>query len=172
MYAFIVARELQSQDCINTTDSFYAPCLYYTYKIFSELIIIQWITMRPFKWRHAIHSILSVKNRGGPIVVGIAYNAYPQNILCLKCLPTNFEILLHIKPKKIKIVNFLDLKFALFYYEWIVPTHREKVRPPSASTYRGHSNLVTLSTAQPGWIRSEMHQSWRCVASRSCVSYT
>ena len=73
--------------------------------------------------------------RGGLIVKGIAYNAYPQNILCLKCVPTNFEILLHIKAKNSKIVSFLDLKFALFSYEWIVPTHRKKVRPPSAQSF-------------------------------------
>ena len=45
---------------------------------------------------------MSTLLRGGPIVVGIAYNAYPQNILCLKCLPTIFEILLHINPKNSK----------------------------------------------------------------------
>ena len=48
------------------------------------------------------------QDRGVPTVVGIACNAYPQNFLCLKCLPTNLEILLHIRPTNDKNVNFFQ----------------------------------------------------------------
>ena len=52
--------------------------------------------------------------RGWGIEVGIAYNAYPQNIYCLKCLPAKFEILLQncqfFQPKIRKI--FLGINCA------------------------------------------------------------
>ena len=77
---------------------------------------------------HIVCSLFYTHMQRGPIIleysIGIVYNAYPQNILCLIFLPSNFEILLYIKPKKSQY--FIMIEFCL-------PT--EKFRPPSGHVY-------------------------------------